>query len=649
MYGATFKSFDGTTLATADYTAKFLAADNRALQTTTNAVMVRRGHRASVYATQEVAERYFVLTVAIIDYPNLQSFTNTLLALFDTESDELKRLVVTDSSARDWYVDVKVVNHAGAGYGIHKFTLAAPDGIWTAVTASTATWNPLASPDDKVVTVGGTHPALPVFTITPATLKTGGLPYRRFIAVRNQTDRDFANYPVCLTGTGLDTAALVTAGKMQADGDDIRVYVDGKKEVYWLGGINTTTTKIWSNLDLPAKIEPVLEGALGAGALTEIQFEVNATTKAYLRKLPPEGILQIESEFLTYSAVDVINCQVTGIVRGAFWTTAAAHADALTAYWIPYDIRLGYGNSTANAPAQGVAEQPMFALDTSTNTSHVYASFTQGLDADQPISRRTGSWVPQVIDSTGGESGTYRGNRGAQPRLATEMGLTALVALRGDRPQAERFVIAWNMEQQAGITNVAMDGERYRNSTQWANKALLQVSANGRQWDDSALTIATAAALSTWGAWSFTGALGATYRFVRLLFAGTLAAVADRTAMVEVENCTLTLDSAAVPSVSLGAENANSYRLEARMRNVTTSEMFDIDYLMFLGESVRVDCSLKTAVNTDQGVNIFRALDIPVQNEWMTLQVGNNTLRFTETGLADVDIAISWHERDGGL
>lgn len=175
------------------------------------------------------------------------------------------------------------------------------------------------------------------------------------------------------------------------------------------------------------------------------------------------------------------------------------------------------------------------------------------------------------------------------------------------------------------------------------------MSENGRLWEDSALSIAAPPSLSTWAAWSFSGALGASYQFVRLLLAGNLAGAAERTLSIEVDNATLTLDGSATPSVLLGAENANTYQLDFRIRNAATAEMFSLDFPIKLGQSVCIDCENKTALSLESKGNIFGALDIPVQSEWLTLKPGQNTLVFSEDGLVDVGIEIAWHERDGGI
>jgi hypothetical protein len=72
----------------------------------------------------------------------------------------------------------------------------------------------------------------------------GGWRYRKSVTISNSTSA-LTDYQVSVT---LDTVALISAGKMQSDCDDIRFTdTDGVTNLnYWLeSGCNTTSTKIW--------------------------------------------------------------------------------------------------------------------------------------------------------------------------------------------------------------------------------------------------------------------------------------------------------------------------------------------------------------------------------------------------------------------
>jgi len=72
--------------------------------------------------------------------------------------------------------------------------------------------------------------------------------HRRPISVGNTTGGALSNTDVLIT---LDTATLISAGKMQSDCDDLRL-VDSDDTTllsYWIeGGCNTSTTQIWARV-----------------------------------------------------------------------------------------------------------------------------------------------------------------------------------------------------------------------------------------------------------------------------------------------------------------------------------------------------------------------------------------------------------------
>ena len=76
--------------------------------------------------------------------------------------------------------------------------------------------------------------------------------YRRAITITNNVDYDLENFQVNVI---IDTATLISQGKMQADGRDIRfVSADGTELPYWIeSGINTASTSIWVKIpSIPA-------------------------------------------------------------------------------------------------------------------------------------------------------------------------------------------------------------------------------------------------------------------------------------------------------------------------------------------------------------------------------------------------------------
>jgi len=170
--------------------------------------------------------------------------------------------------------------------------LYVPDPIWRSSIEYSETWLITASGQTKAITNSGRIDIFPKFEITPTTVKSGGGGYRRWVPVYNQGSEIFTKYPINIadngTGSGvLDTATLVTAGKMQSDGSDLAVKVDGNFTDRYLYGINTSATKVWINLDLRPGIEFTLLAAILSGdTVTELQAEKRMKTSLHLENFP---------------------------------------------------------------------------------------------------------------------------------------------------------------------------------------------------------------------------------------------------------------------------------------------------------------------------------------------------------------------------
>ena len=120
---------------------------------------------------------------------------------------------------------------------------------WISVSEETSSWSPTGTGGNKNITVGGNEETVLSLNATTTTAPTAGYIYQQLYQLVNVNGIAHGNRPWCLT---LNTAALVTAGKMQADGDDLRVFVDNVEVNRWLANMNTTSTNIWINLNLSA-------------------------------------------------------------------------------------------------------------------------------------------------------------------------------------------------------------------------------------------------------------------------------------------------------------------------------------------------------------------------------------------------------------
>lgn len=103
---------------------------------------------------------------------------------------------------------------------------------------------------DRAVAVFNTGQleANPVVTMGWSTNRTSGgaeigMTYRNTSTITNNGTAPMRNYAVCLPV--LDSAALISGGKSQADGDDVRVFVDGDEWHRYLVNWGSTEGRIW--------------------------------------------------------------------------------------------------------------------------------------------------------------------------------------------------------------------------------------------------------------------------------------------------------------------------------------------------------------------------------------------------------------------
>jgi hypothetical protein len=608
-----------------------------------NAAYVDRGQTWPYLAGKTLNGGLF--TFQIVMKGTLHSKFETLKALFRTDDFNYRRLVAKDTadSDRQWYIEgypvlpPSLVNTEG-GTAVN-ITLAIKDPVWREDTLQTDTWAVTASGQTRAITARGNYAAQPIFTITPTSAKTGGYGYKRFVILYNQSSRPLADYPFALT---LDTATLISGGKMQADGDDYRVLVDGQDTDRWLYGINTASTNLWFNLTMKAKVELTTRDAIaGSGTPTTIIFANTVANKNAIKLLPSAGLVLIDSELFAYSAVNVAAMSITLVERDSRGTTIASHAAGATVRWIEHEIWLVYGNSTVAAPVVDDTYKPVIELN-STNGSWIYTLFDDGLHL------RPGAWKAAILKSVGkANTYTYPGNRlerSADP--ATEAGMTMGAYQGAGIWKAETAKLEWKLYNPCGFTSLsAASGEKYRTNTSWPT-AVLQKSKDGVTWVNVA-SITTPASAASWTAWTAgTVALSAgPWLYFRIYFDGTQSAGANAYCAVEMETVTLAVDSAAAPASTILAEQSN-YTLDVTLSNTTTGEYVQITAQTALNAAIIIDCESQVCYRID-GENLLAALTLSSKRaEWLSLGAGSNTLSFVDTGTAAVTVKTDWRGRN---
>jgi hypothetical protein len=510
---------------------------------------------------------------------------------------------------------------------------------WKLVTAATDTWLITASAQTHAITNSGNIAVPPSFTFTPTTAASSGLSYRRWVALYNNMDIQYTD-AYDITGGGLDTATLTTA-KMQADGDDFRVWMDGTEADRWLDAMDSAATKCWVNVQLPPRKEGTTNTTISSiGAVSTVSFSRTKDNLSFLQSMTrvSNKVVLIDSEAFTFTGVDTFNYQLTGCTRARKGTTAATHTQPKTVRHIPRDIWIVYGDSSATAPDVDDTYKPIFTLS-STNAVRSYPTIFY-----DSASNRPGAWKPEVTATKTGLSYNFTSNQNTFADPADYMGM-ALIGADDFRVMNEVGTVSWTLTHPAGITQVIYYGDKYattNNAGSWPAATGLQYLEPGAVWvtdvDETVPVIA-----SVWETFGpSTAALGGTYEAVRFVIDGTLDSVASAKAMMQIGTAFVTLDSNNLPSVSVGAEQS-AYELDFVLDNDTTGESLRCHVPLGLNETLTVDCENK-AVSLSDGGRATVTLDSD-REAWLDLGAGSNTLQFTDAGTVGLTLVTQHRDR----
>lgn len=579
-----------------------------------------------------------ILEITIIG-SDVDALRSQLQGWFDADDETPKRLVIADDDGgRERYVEAiaGAVQQAGGSAGLlFGITLVQHgDARKRSTSLSSTPWTVTASGQTKVIANNGEADAYPIIAVTPQAIKGDDYAYKRFISVRPQSERgSWTPYAIDITNNSLDHAALVAAGKSLASGDDVRVMVDGVEVDRWLDGVNTSTLKVWINLVLVGSFPPSLRVAIDD--TTEIT-EITVGTDGGINHFG--GTIQIDDEIFSYTSArkqdggpflgDVVVLE--GVKRAQHGTTKAAHTTGTAVETIQHDIWLLYGRPSAEAPDTDDNYKPAFNLSTSTNTSWDYDEFGEndGL--------RSASWK---FSREAGNVEKHTDNHGLQNNPWLELGINSIGYAPGMIHRAR-----WEVFNQYGITNANFqNGEKLKvNLDAW--NCQIQSNDMAGLWNQE-YAIPAPSADGAWEAWSRNEALNADSARLSLYFEVDSNSFTDPS-YLEVADVTLTLDSSKTPQIAICAEQGN-YLLAATITNVTTGQVVLLDFVLGLGETLEMDSDRKTVTREADSSPQLQALTLVggARRDWLKLVPGNNTLKYEEAGVADVDLTIEFEER----
>lgn len=583
-------------------------------------VMVRRSGQWPLVASIDRSERVLFIEIEIKG-SSVGTLQDQLYQWFDPHDETPKKLIVENddgSGDRFIYAICESLNPISTAFGFYRLVTLRVHGdpLWRENTASTDTWNITATGQTKAITNSGKAKAFPVLTITPTSAKTGDYTYRLYSNIKWRGDQA-TRYPVDVVDI-YNTAALVTGGKMQADGDDLRVFVDGVEVIRWLDGINTTTTKVWANIDFQA--------TQGFTLVTSIAASGNPATidlSEDISGLPSDGYVFVSDEVFHYTRKNNANRQLEGITRAQLGSSMVSHPTTHQVLWLQHVIEVFYGNATASTPTVDDTYKPIFNLNTSTNMSWDFDDF-----GDNTF-KRPGAWIYFI----NGAFGTiYTGNRGANADPWSEVGLYSSGA------GSPAFYGRWVLFNPCGFTDANFqNGEKYKTTTGTLWQAGLY-SSTGVAWVlEYSIPIPSAAV--TWEAWSRNEPLTGLAKYVSMYFepqdAGDYLEVAD-----------VTMSLANYPVVFLSAE-IGDYNLNCTITNETTGDQIEIRFNMALNQGLEVDTDDHLITYLLNNSNQLQALTLVdgARRDWLPLNAGSNTIRFDDAGTNGVTIGFSWEER----
>lgn len=493
---------------------------------------------------------------------------------------------------------------------------------------------------DANIEIDSDDDVYPIIKLTPGIAKDAGtgFQYRRFVRTEWKVDAQATNYPVVSTfATGPGGGTPIGDGKMQADGDDLRVYVNGTEVDRWLAGIDTASTNVWINLNFQPALNVDLKTAIaGAGAITEIEIQDDEN----IREFPASGILLINSEEFVYTSKNNTDRKFTGVTRSVRNTSIAAHAIDDDVTWIQHDVIIVYGDTTLSAPSVDDDFEPAFSLGASTNDVWDYdpAAGTGHFGAD--AGKRTGSWTRETVREyvPNNDPTFYTDNHFTDTDPWDEIGIEITFDAIG----------RWKLNNVCGITGGNFQsGEKFAANATGLSLAAVESSINGQAWVNE-FDVPNIGVQNTWEAWSqdvtplTTGSL---WLSLRLNIVTNNNSNSWRNECADVA---VTLDNTFTPDTTIAAEETN-YSLNVTIDNETTGDAIKLNFpTMTLDQTLVIDTAAKTITYLEDGSSRLEILTLAggVRRDWLRLIRGVNDINYNDTGTAEIDVEFLWHRRD---
>jgi hypothetical protein len=521
-------------------------------------------------------------------------------------------------------------NARGTGKAFVATLVVAGDPYWRSTTTSNVQEAITSSGETFVATNDGDLDSYPLIRIIPQDqrlITAVTYRYRRFSIVRWQSALGSVNYPVLVSGdSSWDTTPLTPTKVVNETG--CGCVVDGVEVSRWFGGatgaaggFDSTTTKMWINLDFQPALTVTLAVAIASsGLVTEVV--ANEDISAF----PGTGLLLIGSELFTYTGRDDYRRAFTGCARAPYGTAPAAHSAGSVVEWIQHEVWVVYGPHTAMAMTPDDGQRPLIDLASSTNGSWVWGNLGSNGFGSALQPERSAAWLPIATGSGSTFTASLTPGGTAEPY--------DVIGIDNEPLTIADSTVRWQVYLPCGIFDYDATGADNVAGT----PALIAVSTNGINWVTSDVTNGS---VSGWTAWNETGtSLNTQWRYLGFLSNGAT--------LSQLSAITITIHNVLRPIVTLASEE-NNYELEMTITNQTTGEAITVAVLpgLTLGTGhIEVDAGARTVIDPEYGVSRYSAMRrSTLRRDILRLAPGANTIKVEEYQIAWVDVLLEWEER----
>jgi len=516
---------------------------------------------------------------------------------------------------------------------------------WRAVDADTDTLTMTGSSGYLDIDVGGDDETRLIAELTAVTAPASGFFKQNLYQFVNVPGINFGYRPWCVV---VDTAALVTAGKMQADCDDLRIFNGATEIKRWIDGPNTSSTKVWFNLSMKPGFSLTLKTAFASGDNpTWLEFLVDATHRTAIGAMDNEGVIYHGTEWIYYKGKNTRLCKLKVKKRGVWGTTKQSHSANDVFKFIQNPIRMVHSNPSATNPASSDSsydsEKPMFNLNSSTNAKWVYDATTKFYDPANPA--RTGQWKlvnkKSVLSTVSKLYHVKQLAVSGDPAMGVKVGAFQVGSVWFPDTVEMGFVL----ECPAGFDKITTTGRKYRNKAVWMSVSGFQHSIDGVEWVEL-WNEATPSTVASWENWSSHSsvAITNTSKYLRLVVNGIFPKTTNAYAITEALTATAEFVSASMPSGSFLGE-VNNYPLSLTMSVDLSEDEVDLAFPALYNKPFLLDGENYDVTFDD--ANAHRAItpNDSGREVWLRLMPGTNRITITGTDVGELDVDYSWYRR----